>query len=289
VLLSSALIGPTLGFELKLFLTGTEFDGMPAFEVKFGDTVLETGMLTTLSPEGEEFVFDVPDDYADDALQVRLTNDKYKEGVGDINLTLLRAVVGGKEVLPSSFTYEQNGDVRAGVNGRLNNNSLLAIADAPAGGWVNRDVAQAETAGTEQAEAVAPAVPETTEVADPAAEAPAPMDVQTEPVCETASIAIVGFQNGDLQLSDDQKTQISGFEFADSCSVSVTGFSSTSGGSNVNQRISEARANAVADYLAEISDITSDIVVVGQGETDQFGVDQASNRRVVIEAKPANP
>lgn len=69
--------------------------------------------------------------------------------------------------------------------------------------------------------------------------------------------------------------------------IQVTGYTDASGSVGYNQRLSERRANAVADALARLGVPRSDMMVSGRGKNDQRvptadGVREPQNRRVEI-------
>lgn len=65
-------------------------------------------------------------------------------------------------------------------------------------------------------------------------------------------------------------------------SFNVVGYASTEGDDRANQLLSERRARSVAAYLIGRGVPATSLIVIGAGETTQFGPDLASNRRVVI-------
>jgi len=70
-------------------------------------------------------------------------------------------------------------------------------------------------------------------------------------------------------------------------SVQVTGYTDLSGSAGYNQRLSERRANAVANALAALGVARTDMVVTGRGMNDPRvptapGVREPQNRRVEI-------
>ncbi|MBU1314774.1 MAG: OmpA family protein [Alphaproteobacteria bacterium] len=101
--------------------------------------------------------------------------------------------------------------------------------------------------------------------------------------CEARS-EISGFGNGAIELTAEQKADIDALMLDSNCRISVIGFSSTSGRASVNKMLSEARAEAVSQYLSTRGSFRS-LEATGAGETDQFGSDQAMNRKVVIEVR----
>jgi outer membrane protein OmpA-like peptidoglycan-associated protein len=69
--------------------------------------------------------------------------------------------------------------------------------------------------------------------------------------------------------------------------LQVTGYTDRSGSPGYNQRLSERRANAVAEALARLGVRRTDMVVSGRGENDNRvptadGVREPQNRRVEI-------
>jgi OOP family OmpA-OmpF porin len=69
--------------------------------------------------------------------------------------------------------------------------------------------------------------------------------------------------------------------------LQVTGYTDASGSVGYNQRLSERRANAVADALARSGVARNDMMVSGRGKNDQRvptadGVREPQNRRVEI-------
>jgi OmpA-OmpF porin, OOP family len=69
--------------------------------------------------------------------------------------------------------------------------------------------------------------------------------------------------------------------------IHVTGYTDTSGSPGYNQRLSERRANAVANALARLGVPRSEMAVLGRGENDlrvptPAGVREPQNRRVEI-------
>ncbi|MEM8725567.1 MAG: OmpA family protein [Pseudomonadota bacterium] len=75
--------------------------------------------------------------------------------------------------------------------------------------------------------------------------------------------------------------------------VDVYGFTDTTGSNALNQRLSEQRAQTVADYLAARGVARSRMATVGYGENPEYlrvktgdGVDEPLNRRVEIKIVP---
>jgi OmpA-OmpF porin, OOP family len=133
---------------------------------------------------------------------------------------------------------------------------------------------------------------------EPVVEAPAPAPAPT-PIIETVYEAIVinaaflfGFDSA--ELTDDAKAVIEervekfngNAELTQN--VSVIGHTDSTGPEAYNQKLSERRAQSVADYLEENKNISDDrIDVEGRGESEPAASNatregRAQNRRVVI-------
>ncbi len=300
-LLLASAVPATAAAELKLTLSGTEFMGMPAFEARLGDEVVGSGTLTTISPQGEVFTFEVDGDYASKPLEIRFTNDRYEEGVGDRNLYILGVSFAGVNLPIADLVYRQGDTILDRDNGRLGANSIVAIANPPAGGWPldaePTEAVSAADAADMSSETEAPAEAEVTpEVAAPADAAAAPETEAADdsaavttpppaaaPECVETRLDIVGFNNGAVALSSEQLAQLDGLDLPDGCSIRLTGYSSVSGSATVNEAIAQQRAEAVAAALNSAGQGDRNIEIVIVGETSEFGAEEAANRRVVVE------
>lgn len=90
------------------------------------------------------------------------------------------------------------------------------------------------------------------------------------------------FQIGKSELRSEAKTALQKFasdlknqDGVTDCEIEITGYTDPVGGENLNQRLSEQRANAVSDYLKSLSDFQSVILagqptVRGMGENSCF-------------------
>ena len=293
-------------YALPVLVTagGTAFEGGPAFEMRLGDRVIGAGQVPDpIPPDGELFSFDVDDAlFADSAdISLVLSNDRWKKDEGDRNLRIIKVQIGGLELLPADFMV-QNGEEPATVfDGALNSVSEVARISAPEGGWLAAAAAPASDAPAEPVAETKPAAadPATPEKAAEPATATAPVGdapaavTATPAVAETpapvrpdcdAGISIGGFSNNVVALTDSQRDTLDdALSSLTDCALVVTGYSSLSGSDPVNQRISAARAQAVADYLDAADAPPASVNVVGAGSTDQFGAAPADNRVVVIE------
>lgn len=106
--------------------------------------------------------------------------------------------------------------------------------------------------------------------------------VVPEVPCEAKVIAITAISNGTVELDAAGKAQLDALGGGpSSCIISVTGYSSSSGNDATNLAVASARAENAADYLAKLGYVN--VQSKGFGETDQFGPNQADNRRVIVE------
>lgn len=239
--------------EIALNLSGDAFQGGPAFLVSIDDEPVGEGTVDPVpdGPDGAEFTFTVPDSVlaAGKTLQIRLTNDHYKEGVGDRNLRIVSARVGEVSLVASDFDIVYpDGYVGTDGSGLLTTNSQVAVADRPASGWVEA--------------AVAPVA-----------------------VCDESAV-VAGYANGVYQPTEEQNAELAPIlnrAKEGDCSVTIRGYASTSGPEDANQRVSEVRAKAVLEYLVQNGASFTSTDVAGVGETEEFGPSQADNRRVTVQ------
>jgi outer membrane protein OmpA-like peptidoglycan-associated protein len=258
--------------EVAVTLTGTDFNGGPAFEVSIGSTIVGTGRLDPIPPAGagKTFVFDVPDATlaAGGDLGVRMTNDAFEAGVGDRNLKVLGASIAGNVVDLSDFRVVRAGELLpTRESGSLWNNSDVALASPPAGGWTRATTPTAETA--------------------PAAATGAPAQPTAAVTCKPQTVAVLFSVNETTLSAANEKLLGDALAAADGCHATITGYSSTTGSSAANLRVSAARAQVVVDYLVEEGLPADAATASGRGETRRFGLGDASNRRVVVQF--ANP
>lgn len=146
------------------------------------------------------------------------------------------------------------------------------------------DAAPAPAAETKTPAAAATApVPAEKQPASAPAAAVAPAPAKAVAECGVGA-TVEGFANNAVTLTVEQRNTLDQVApaLAD-CSVVVTGYSSLSGSASINQFVSKARAQAVADYFGASKTPPAAIEVVGSGATDSFGEAAAANRRVVVE------
>ncbi|MEQ1768514.1 MAG: OmpA family protein, partial [Devosia sp.] len=168
------------------------------------------------------------------------------EGVGDRNLRVVSAKVGGSELVTSDFVVLFEGAPAAKARaGEIPSDSFLAVASEPAGGWV------------------------------------------VERLCDE-QVAVTGYVNGALEPSIEQQKVLAPLlsqALAGECDLSALGYADTGGPDDLNRTVSEARAQAVAKYLADKGAKFRSTFVVGKGETTEFGPSNSANRRVVVSLK----
>jgi outer membrane protein OmpA-like peptidoglycan-associated protein len=282
--------------ELSLSLSGTSLGGGPAFEATLGAVVVGSGVVEPLPPPGEgtEFLFTVSDDLlrSGAALEVRLTNDAYEEGVGDRNLQIISARIGDTDVAAGQFElYRREAEIPRS-DGLLNTNADRAVATAPPGGWLQVPAGADPLAGVEPALPAVPLAEPPVEAEDePVAEAPEPAVTgpSEAPACDSEVVG-TGFAGSSAVLSSEQQqallAALTGVS-ADRCNVEVTGYSDVSGPVEVNKQMAEERAAAVAEFLGNEGISFADVEVVGFGETEEFGETAPPNRRVIVKLSPA--
>ena len=244
----------------------------------------------------------------------------------DRNLYLVSASVNGRVVLPSGFTtdtadgVEPNamlGDLLA-----LYDNNAEGVAAAPQGGWPEPD-ASLQTVSFEPdaiastgsintpAETTGPLILEPRADAQVAKAAPEVMPQSTAEAAdgETIEVAalgserylssprcgldqlynVVGFNENSNDLTPRlmrRLDQIAADIGRETCTVQITGYSSTKGDYATNALFAIERAQNVLAYLREKGLKFEAVNATGAGETAKFGETLGSNRRVVITVMP---
>ncbi|MDG6773861.1 OmpA family protein [Thiomicrorhabdus sp. ZW0627] len=125
--------------------------------------------------------------------------------------------------------------------------------------------------------------------------APAP-EPKPAPVAAPAPVAppkfVAHFDNDKYNLKTDDVPELDAFaKYMNrecSCKIAITGHTDSAGTKAYNQRLSEERAQEVADYLGNKGVAPSRMVVTGQGETAPIATNstkegRAQNRRVEVE------
>ncbi|GLQ53991.1 hypothetical protein GCM10010862_12500 [Devosia nitrariae] len=248
---------------MELTLSGTAYDGGPAFEAAIGGEVVATGTIDDPVPEGSVFHFTVDDRIlaGNGDLTIRLTNDHYGGEGKDRSLHILGGRVGDTPLAPAQFILTSNGERierDTGAVVQVWSEAEIAVVNAPPGGWLEAGaLPEADAAGGETSAASCSAAAEITGFAHNA----------------TASEA-----NVSQALSDVVDVANSGV-----CSVTITGYADVTGSALINRRITAARAAVVLDHLlASGARLPAANIVATEGTT-QFGPDAAANRRVVVQ------
>lgn len=290
---------------LQVTLAGESYNGAPEFIVSFEDTVVGKGIVSDAidtvtvgrlsqqddwGPYSQKFTFTVPKDVLDPfgSFSFALTNDDWG-GPGsnqDRNLYLLNAVIDGKLFNVKDFKLLVKGEARevpADARGvPLNQNSAVAYAEPPEGGW--------PSAGQkEQNVAVEVDTTGTAETADAKTASTETKPANADAGCSVSrTVAVAGFRSSAAkmpsQIADlaDLAASIGG----QTCMITITGYSSTSGSQAFNEALAGKRAESVAAYLESAGvDMAKSDIVVG-GETDQFGSRYSNNRRVIVDVTP---
>src|SRR6185369_6682092 len=140
----AAMVLPAAATEVSVILSGSDFNGGPAFELTLGGKVIGTGVLDPIPAEGQAsiFAFDVPDHLlsGNGELRVRMTNDAFGGPGKDRNLYVFGAMVDGQRIPVSDFSILQKGKpIKRKV--KVNHidvwsNQEVAVAPAPKGGWL---------------------------------------------------------------------------------------------------------------------------------------------------------
>jgi len=247
-----SLGAPAFAGQVSVQLAGDSFEGPAAFELALDGKAIASAELDPASPPDvpKTYRFDVPDDSlrAGREFSVRLTNDRYVAGQGDRNLYLFGAKVGDRSLAAGDFQVQEDGrpqDRPAGPSVGLLSDNQRAVAVAPEGGWL------------------------------PAA---------NQADC-TAELQITGYAVNIFDLDQDQKTKLTAFLATvpdASCALSITGYASGSGRKEINDKISQQRAEKVGDFVRESAAKFASQRIVAAGATTQFGTRDQDNRRVVV-------
>lgn len=260
--------------DLSIDLSGTAFEGGPAFELRMGKTVIGSGTIDPVPPEGDAatFLYEVPDAVLAEGndLVVRFTNDKWQGAGQDRNLYVLYARVNGKELSPEDFhLMTKSGPVERKIRkGRLEIWSGLetAVAAPPPGGWIESTAAVAPAEAAPEAPAAAAAAP-------------------AVPVDCGLSLAVTGISSRAAALTEAQAKQLEPLlasARSGTCAVVLTGYASQGGAEDLNIKASGIRAQLVLDYLIYQGARFTAEDIVAFGSTSTFGSDDASNQRVNV-------
>jgi len=302
----ATLVVPAAATEVSVILSGSDFNGGPAFELTLGGKVIGTGVLDPVPADGQAsiFAFDVPDHLlsGNGELRVRLTNDAFGGPGKDRNLYVFGATVDGQHIPVSDFSILQKGKpVQRKV--KLNHidvwsNQEVAVAAAPKGGWL-RTQPSAAPAAPEPAAVEVKATTKSAEVTPPplrvatALPAPSPtVPIKTAPaaLCN-AKASVIGIDVVSDPLSARQLAalqSVSAQAQAGGCRIELVGYASQGGSDVANLAASVARAKLVLAALQSGGARFAAVDLKGAGSTSDFGSDDRSNRRVEVRLLPAS-
>lgn len=257
-----AVANSAFAADVTLHLGGTEFRGGPAFELLIDQEVVGQGTVEPVPTPGKyaKFTFHVPDEVLAKANQisVRMTNDAYQKGIGDRNLVVGSITVESSQFEGHDFRVFRAGEDLKRSDGHLNTNSDVAVVEPPSFGWFKA----------------------------PHSEESAPPSLAESRVCETLTVAVMGYPNGHIAIDEEQRTVLSPIIQQGGCRYSVIGYSSILGPERVNKQLAYERAKVVAEYLSSKGVQRERIFVTGKGETSQFGSTHNENRRVMVSTEP---
>lgn len=303
--------------EVALRLVGEDGPlGPPAYVVTVDGMLVGTGTLrapdgavpreqTDLSAIASDRTFTIPDGLlrADSVVGVYLINDSTDETGADTTLYILGVSIDGVAADVAAATIATaDGEAKQIY---LTPDGALILAwnaaasfAAPEGGWVagageaTTPESAADTPAEPEApaaEAAAPVVEEAVPVEETAAAAASPEPEPSVPTCAAkATIALTDFANGEAYVTEKTAQELIGFfkdVSVDNCKLSVVGYSSPGGEPEINLAVSQARADAVLEFVKGRKLAFSSEESVGRGETSEFG-DASANRRVVVTVGP---
>lgn len=249
---------------LKLNLAADLYEGGADFVVLVDGK--EIGGGTANTADGKDFSFEIPDDPM--SIGIRFTND----AAGPIDQDGTRAPGADRNLVIISASFadrEWSGQEFVGASTSVREEKLVLVSNT--------------TATLQIRPSVAATAVETSQVAAERVVNQSNSIANTEE-CNLI-VEVMGFFSGQVELSASQQEDLNPVLDKIDCSVTVTGYSSTSGTSDINKQIALDRAEGVLAYLLEKGGKFSAREAVAAGETDRFGSDQADNRRVVVQLK----
>lgn len=257
-------VTPSMAGEVEVRLSGTAFEGGPAFELALGGQVIGAGSVDKPTEEGRVFTFGVDDSLLAGTgdFTVRLTNDYFAGEGQDRSLSILSGRVGSTVLTPENFAIVTDGAAitRDSSKGALVwSGDEIAVANAPHEGWLG---AQAESAtaasGTD---------------------------------CSAAA-ELKGFAHGSAAIAGLDLQVLAPVIAASqggACSVTITGYADASGSELSNRRITAARSAAVLDELIANGAVFPSANIVATNGSEDPGVDESSNRRVTVQLWSPQP
>jgi hypothetical protein len=133
---------PAQAASISVAVSGTDFEGGPAFIVEMGAVPIGTGLVQAFD-HPQLYSFTLPDAVLEqgETIQIRFVNDYHEAGIGDRNLIVVGVSVNGTPVADEAITVVgRDGtlfDTRV-----LNSASRQAIIARPEGGWPESPVRQ---------------------------------------------------------------------------------------------------------------------------------------------------
>ena len=263
-IVAALAVTPALAGVVEVQLSGTAFEGGPAFELALGGQVIGAGSVDEPTEEGRLFTFDVDDSLLAGTgdFTVRLTNDYFAGEGKDRSLSILGGRVGSTVLTPENFDIVTDGEsiARDRSNGALVwSGDEIAVANAPHEGWLGA-----------QAGSVTPA---------------------SGTDC-SASAELQGFAHGSTTIAGldlQVLAPVIAASQSGACSVTITGYADASGSELSNRRITAARAATVLDELLANGAIFPSANIVATKGTEDASLDEAGNRRVTVQLWSPRP
>ncbi|WP_353646644.1 OmpA family protein [Mesorhizobium sp. WSM2239] len=305
-------VGVEAQSEVTVEVAGEAYKGAPVFEVRFDGVVVGSGTLKNsidTAAEGrlfetkdplkyvETFQFKIPDDVFSPSgvVEISFTNDAWggdSASQADRNLFARSISVNGKKIDAAELRLQNDAidSTPEAIVGAAETHGFVALPGSdikaramPGGeGWPQpSQTAESRALPTDPAGKMAPGQ--------------ADGEVQPAPSVTTASkdkasdcdrvANVAGFQNNSAELSTAQRSALDKLisELADEpCALEIIGYASNTGTASANERVSQARAAAVADYLTARGIPAASATTIGKGQTMKFGPSAIDNQRVVI-------
>jgi outer membrane protein OmpA-like peptidoglycan-associated protein len=279
IFLVAAVGSPNCAQAAQVYIefAGQNYQGPPQFEVLADGSLMESGAVERL--DGHTIDLTVPE--GAQVLAVRFTNDlaDAQGPSNDRNLIIRSVTVDGTSLPGTSFDGKNTSKIGRDLLLYTNTEVTLNLQE-----HMNSEEAELtegevtplpiESAQTETD------IPVTTGKVETKTEEP--VAAERPENCST-TVEVTGFSSGVVNLSADQQALLAPVLDAKNCSVTVTGYSSTSGPAGINEQVALDRAQVILDYLVQQGVMFQAQEAVSGGETTEFGPEQADNRRVVVQ------
>ena len=127
---------PTTAANVSAVITGTSFEGGPAFLIEAGVYSVGAGIVRPNVDTPRLYSFDLPDEVLSrvDEITIRFLNDLYEEGAGDRNLYVLSVSVDGLAFTDEALRVVTRSGADAPPGILTSSTSYIAIRQ-PIGGW----------------------------------------------------------------------------------------------------------------------------------------------------------